>query len=171
MNNITATIPPTTQANGKNLSRQKEMVSAMSAVAVINGKMCEVIVARWYMARKSDGASPVYASIWTYGAGFDISGHGRATGYGYHKASAALSTALESAGTSPKYSSTKETRRAGRTVTPNRLRMLAASMTRNTAKRKSCRMRPKIWRNIWPKSWRFAMTRASLTRAKKRASC
>ena len=98
MNNITATLPPTTQANGKNLSRQKEMVSAMSAVAVINGKMREVVVARWYMARKSDGASPVYASIWTYGAGFDISGHGRATGYGYHKASAALSTALDSAG-------------------------------------------------------------------------
>ena len=98
MNNITATLLPATQANGKNLSRQKEMVSAMSAVAVINGKMCEVVVARWYMARKSDGASPVYASIWTYGAGFDISGHGRATGYGYHKASAALSTALKSAG-------------------------------------------------------------------------
>ena len=98
MNNITATLPPTTQSNGKNLSRQKEMVSAMSAVAVINGKMREVVVARWYMARKSDGASPVYASIWTYGAGFGISGHGRATGYGYHKASAALSTALESAG-------------------------------------------------------------------------
>ena len=98
MNNITATLPPTTQANGKNLSRQKEMVIAMSAVAVINGKMREVVVARWYMARKSDGASPVYASIWTYGAGFGISGHGRATGYGYHKASAALSKALDSAG-------------------------------------------------------------------------
>ena len=98
MNNITATLSPTTQSNGKNLSGQKEMVSAMSAIAVINGKMREVVVARWYMARKSDGASPVYASIWTYGAGFDISGHGRATGYGYHKASAALSTALDSAG-------------------------------------------------------------------------
>ena len=98
MNNITATLPSAAQANGKNLSRQKEMVSAMSAVAVINGKMREVVVARWYMARKSDGASPVYASIWTYGAGFGISGHGRATGYGYHKASAALSKALDSAG-------------------------------------------------------------------------
>ena len=98
MNNITATLPPTTQANGKNLSRQKEMVSAMSAIAGINGKMREVVVARWYTARKSDGASPVYASIWTYDAGFGISGHGRATGYGYHKASAALSKALDSAG-------------------------------------------------------------------------
>ena len=98
MNNITATIPRAARSNGKNLSCQKEMVSAMSAIAVINGKMCEVVVARWYMARKSDGASPVYASIWTYGAGFDISGHGRATGYGYHKASAALSEALDSAG-------------------------------------------------------------------------
>ena len=98
MNNITATLPSALRSNGKNLSPKKELVSAMSAIAVINGKMCEVIVARWYMARKSDGASPVYASIWTYGAGFGISGHGRATGYGYHKASAALSTALESAG-------------------------------------------------------------------------
>ena len=98
MNNITATLPRAARSNGKNLSGQKELVSAMSAVAVINGKMREVVIARWYKARKSDGASPVYASIWTYGAGFDISGHGRATGYGYHKASAALSTALDSAG-------------------------------------------------------------------------
>ena len=70
----------------------------MSAVAAVNGKMREVVVARWYKARKSDGASPVYASVWVLGAGFDISGHGRATGYGYHKASAALSTAIDSAG-------------------------------------------------------------------------
>ena len=98
MNSITATLPRAALSNGKNLSGQKEMVSAMSAVAVINGKMREVVVARWYKARKSDGASPVYASIWTYGAGFDISGHGRATGYGYHKASTALSTAIDRAG-------------------------------------------------------------------------
>ena len=97
MNNITATLPRAARSNGKNMSGQKEMVSAMSAIAVINGKMREVVIARWYKARKSDGASPVYASIWTYGAGFDISGHGRATGYGYHKASAALSTAIDSA--------------------------------------------------------------------------
>ena len=98
MNNITATLPRAARSNGKNLSGQKEMVSAMSAVTVINGKMREVVVARWYMARKSDGASPVYASIWTYGAGFYISGHGRATGGGWHKESAALSAALDSAG-------------------------------------------------------------------------
>ena len=98
MNSITATLPSAARSNGKNLSPEKELVSAMGAVALINGKMREVVVARWYMARKSDGASPVYASIWAYGAGFDISGHGRATGYGYHKASAALSTALDSAG-------------------------------------------------------------------------
>ena len=98
MNNITATLPLASRSNGTNLSGQKEMVSAMCAVALIDGKMREVVVARWYKARKSDRASSVYASIWTYGAGFDISGHGRATGYGYHKASAALSTAIDSAG-------------------------------------------------------------------------
>ena len=98
MNNIIATLPRASRSNGKNLSGQKALVSAMSAIAVINGKMREVVVARWYMARKSDGASPVYASIWAYGAGFDISGYGRATGYGCHKASAALSAAIDSAG-------------------------------------------------------------------------
>ena len=98
MNNITATLPRAAQSNGKNLSGQKEMVSAMSAVAIVNGEMREVVIARWYTARKSDGASPVYASIWAYGEGFAISGHGRATGYGYHKASAALSAAIDSAG-------------------------------------------------------------------------
>ena len=98
MNSITATLPSAARSNGKNLSPEKELVSAMSAVALTNGKMREVVVARWYMARKSGGASPVYASIWVYSAGHDISGHGRATGYGYHKASAALSTALDSAG-------------------------------------------------------------------------
>ena len=96
--NIIATLPRAARSNGTNLSGQKEMVSAMSAVALIDGKMREVVVARWYKARKSAVASPVYASIWTYGAGFDISGHGRATGYGYHKASAALSAAIDSAG-------------------------------------------------------------------------
>ena len=98
MNNITATLPRAARSNGKNLSGQKELVSAMSAVAVINGKMREVVSAHWYKARKSDGASPIYASIWVYGAGHTISGYGRATGYGYHKASAALSAAIASAG-------------------------------------------------------------------------
>ena len=98
MNNITATLPRATQSNGKNLSGQKELLSAMSAAALIDGKMREVVIARWYKARKSDGASPVYASIWTNGAGFGISGYGRATGYGYHKASAALAAAIDSAG-------------------------------------------------------------------------
>ena len=98
MNNIIATLPRAARSNGKNMSPQKELVSAMSAVAVVNGKMREVVVARWYMARKSGGASPVYASIWVYSAGHNISGHGRATGYGYHKASAALSAAMDSAG-------------------------------------------------------------------------
>ena len=98
MNNITAALPRAMQSNGKNMSPQKELVGGMSAVAVVNGKMCEVVIARWYIARKADGASPVYASIWVYSAGHSISGHGRATGYGYHKASAALSEALDSAG-------------------------------------------------------------------------
>ena len=98
MNNITATMPLVGHKNGRDLSPQKELVNAASAVTTINGKMREVVCARWYMARKSDGASPVYASIWVFGTGIHVSGNGRATGYGYHKASAALSAAIDSAG-------------------------------------------------------------------------
>ena len=91
-------MPLVRHENGRNLSPQKELLSAMSAAALIDGKMREVVCARWYRARKSDGASPVYASIWVFGTGISISGYGRATGSGYHKASAALSAALDSAG-------------------------------------------------------------------------
>ena len=51
MNNITATLPSAARSNGKNLSCQKEMISAMRAVAAVNGKMREVVVAPWKLSR------------------------------------------------------------------------------------------------------------------------
>lgn len=53
----------------------------------------EIITARWYGA-----GSRVYCCVWIHGANVYSSGSGWAGGYGYHKGSAALETALSVAG-------------------------------------------------------------------------
>ena len=61
--------------------------------------MQNVVDARWYTARRSDGASNVYCSVWIHTRdGRYFSGKGTASGGGYHKESAAYGAALESAG-------------------------------------------------------------------------
>jgi hypothetical protein len=49
---------------------------------------------RTYMSRSADAAGPVYCNLWHKNG----SGHGTATGYGYHKESAAIESALIHAG-------------------------------------------------------------------------
>jgi len=86
--------------NGKNLSNEKELVSAISVVGLRDSKMREVVSARCWMGR-SRGSSVVYATVWVHGdnqGDNGCAGHGRAGGYGYHKESAAISEALGSAG-------------------------------------------------------------------------
>jgi hypothetical protein len=93
-----ATLPERSVLNGKNLTPGKELIRAASVVGIdADGAPREWIIARWYMARRGDGASPVYCSVWAH-SGISLAGHGRATGYGYHKGSAALDAALDSAG-------------------------------------------------------------------------
>lgn len=91
--------------NGRMMDGEKEQVAAMTVVAFRKGKFEEPVTARFWMARRSDGASPVYASVWVFGPrpadgseSVHLAGHGRANGYGYHKRSAALQAALSSAG-------------------------------------------------------------------------
>ncbi len=61
-------------------------------------KFVTAVDARFYMGR-SGNASTVYCSVWIHGkAGEYCSGRAQAGGYGYHKESAALEMALESAG-------------------------------------------------------------------------
>ena len=88
------------KSNAKNLAPKKETVGTWSLVAVTpsTNQLAEIITARTYMARSADGAGPVYASVWIRSPGFHTSGHGRANGYGYHKPSAAIQDALDSAG-------------------------------------------------------------------------
>jgi hypothetical protein len=87
-------------SNGKNLGSVKETIEEMKLVCFKKGKFTEPIVVRLYMGR-SASASVVYCSLWVHDLQkgvFYISGHGSAGGYGYHKESAAMQEALDSAG-------------------------------------------------------------------------
>jgi hypothetical protein len=84
-------------SNAINYGNKKEMVSAYSAVGVINGELREVVTVRCYMGRSSS-ASVVYASIWVHTPNGYTGGKGKAGGYGYCKESAAIGEAITSAG-------------------------------------------------------------------------
>ena len=101
-----ATIHAGEYDNAKGLSRAKEMIRAASVViladapaTVLRQEIRELVVARWYKGR-SAGASRIYCSVWvrSHGENRMRTGHGWANGGGHHKASAALDSALESAG-------------------------------------------------------------------------
>jgi hypothetical protein len=92
---IIATLPTQGVSNARQLD--KEVIQRYHAIGLFDGKMRGVIDCRLYMSRSSDGASPVYCSIWIMGTDW-TSGRGTASGYGYHKTSAAISSALDSAG-------------------------------------------------------------------------
>lgn len=94
-----ATLPAIGVHNARNLGGKKETVQTYTVVAVNDtGMIDSVAEARFYMSRSGDGASPVYCSVWVSGPACSTSGYGSASGYGYHKESAALQSALESAG-------------------------------------------------------------------------
>ena len=94
---LKAVLPESEISNAKNLSGKKELVSAWSVLGLFNGKIDEVITCRCWMGR-SRNASTVYASIWVRGHNAWYSGRGSASGYGYHKESAAIDEAITSAG-------------------------------------------------------------------------
>lgn len=91
---IIATLKDENTRNGKNLSRDKELVYAASLIVRTNKGLEEAVTVRAWMGRSST-ASRVYATVW---AGRKVSGHGQAGGYGYHKQSAAIADAVKSAG-------------------------------------------------------------------------
>lgn len=85
------------EQNGKNYSGEKEMVSTYDVVVSTKDGLKNVVTCRCYMGRSSS-ASVVYASIWVHGNNIYTAGHGQAGGYGYHKESAAIASAISSAG-------------------------------------------------------------------------
>ena len=81
-------------SNAINYGDKKELIKTFN---VVTDGLKEVITVRCYMGR-SASASTVYASIWIQSSGIYTSGKGKAGGYGYHKESAAIAEAIESAG-------------------------------------------------------------------------
>ena len=101
-----ATLGPRVE-NARNLVDRKETINAWCLVAHNGGETHKLATVRWYMARRSDGASPIYCSVWLraprygpaeVGGSYHSGGYGSASGYGYCKRSAAFDSAVESAG-------------------------------------------------------------------------
>lgn len=86
--------------NAKNMNGEKELVQRIIIVDDAGSKR-QIVDCRLYMGR-SRNASAVYCSIWANGHINNervwINGHGKAGGYGYHKASAAMQNAITAAG-------------------------------------------------------------------------
>jgi len=93
---MTATIT-NPQRNGRNHADKKETVRTLKLVAYSKGELHNPITIRWYMGR-SNSASTVYCSIWCHNKHVDCAGNGSASGWGYHKESAALGYAIQNAG-------------------------------------------------------------------------
>ena len=84
--------------NARNMGDKKETIKTMVLITCKAGEFSEPVTVRWYMSRSGDGASPVYCSLWVRCSPCNVSGRGKAGGYGYHKASAAFQDACDSAG-------------------------------------------------------------------------
>lgn len=101
-----ATLSEKEAENARNMSSERETIETFAVVAFDQEQrddrytqgIAEAVDARFYMGRRSS-ASVVYCSVWIRTRdGRHFSGRGSAGGYGYHKQSAALDSALRSAG-------------------------------------------------------------------------
>lgn len=93
-----ATIKTQNTANARQLDK-KELVHTLKLICHDStGKLFTACDARFYMSRSGDGASPVYCALWARSDKHYGSGAGVAKGYGYHKNSAAMDSAITSAG-------------------------------------------------------------------------
>lgn len=91
-----AALPSEAVSNAINYGGEKERVTSYTVVGKLGGALRSVVEARFYMGR-SRTASTVYCALWVHGESY-CSGRGTAGGWGYHKESAALASAITSAG-------------------------------------------------------------------------
>ena len=94
---LKAKLPTEETQNAVNYHGKKELVDTWKVIATKKGEFHEAVDCRCWMG-KSRTASVVHCSIWVHGTGHWMTGRGSAGGYGYHKASAAVGDAIESAG-------------------------------------------------------------------------
>ena len=90
-----ATLPSTIVHNARNLWGDKIPLDCYHVCAIHNNEIKTYVTAHTYISKSTGHSGTVYASIWVSN---HTSGHGKASGYGYHKASAALQAAIDSAG-------------------------------------------------------------------------
>ena len=83
-------------SNAVNYGSKKELIRTWNVIVNSDDGLKNIITARCYMGR-SPSASTVYASIWVRSTDHETSGTGKASGYGYHKQSAAIDEAIRSA--------------------------------------------------------------------------
>ncbi len=94
-----AIMPEACTSNARNYWGKKELTNSAVLVVLDGEELREVVSVRWWMARRSDGMSPVHCSVWIHGReSCEAAGYGKASGCGYHKESAAFEAALDSAG-------------------------------------------------------------------------
>lgn len=86
-----------TQSNAVNYGNKKELVNSWNVIVNSENGLKNIITVRCYMGRSAN-ASTVYASVWINTSEVHTSGKGKAGGYGYHKVSAAIDDAINSAG-------------------------------------------------------------------------
>lgn len=95
---MNATLPAADVFNGKNMHGEKLFTSAIVIVCRATGHE-PVKATVWHSQSKGSN----YATVWAHGKlqganARHLSGHGRATGWDYHRPSAALGAAFDSAG-------------------------------------------------------------------------
>ena len=90
-------------ANAQNISNQvlnardkQALIQQITILAIVNGAIKELAECRLYMSN-SRSASRITAVLWVYGDNYAC-GCGHADGYGYHKQSAAVESAINAAG-------------------------------------------------------------------------
>jgi hypothetical protein len=88
-----AQLPTENTSNGKNFHGEKPFTMAFVIVDRLTGDQ-PVKAVVWHSQSKGSN----YAAVWAHSRARSFAGHGRATGYGYHRPSAALGAAFDSAG-------------------------------------------------------------------------
>ena len=96
---LIAKLPTVNNCNCNAKHLDKEIIRKYHVAGMLNGELVSILTAYIYMSRSGDGASHVYCALWVHAPGVCYtSGKGTASGYGYHKTSAAIDAALTSAG-------------------------------------------------------------------------
>ncbi len=102
MQTLTARISRDPARAAVNFDGKKERVDQLRVVVFQDGELHDAVDVRLWMGRAAS-ASTHYCSVWARPApGFQPrdwrTGHGKAGGYGYHRASAAMGAAVSAAG-------------------------------------------------------------------------